>query len=241
MKSITVYARKTVAAELIRWLGTTGAAEITQVVVASEEEAVTSAARHVGARVLSWSQRQEIEPTDLAVSLLFPMRLRADQLTLARLGAINFHPAPLPDYRGVGGYNIAILEGLTQWAVTAHYMTETIDAGPIIDVEWFSFDSMSATVASLMAQSNGVLGAQAKRVIQAAIEAEGQLPTIPNEGGRYVDRKELEAMKRIEPGDDVARKVRAFWFPPYRGAYVEIDGGAYTLVDDELLRGYDPT
>ena len=241
MKTITVYARKVVAAELIRWLDASRAADIRQVVIAGEEIAVASAARDAGARVLSWMQRQEIEPTDLAVSLLFPKRLRADQLSLARLGAINFHPAPLPEYRGVGGYNLAILEGLTQWAVTAHYMTETIDAGPIIDVEWFPFDPESATIASLMDKSNGVLSTQAKRVIKAAVEADGPLPTIPNEGGRYVDRNELEAMKRIEPGDDVARKVRAFWFPPYRGAYVEIDGKAYTLVDDDLLRDHDPS
>ena len=31
-------------------------------------------------------------------------------------------------------------------------------------------------------------------------------------------------MKRINPGDDIDAKIRAFWFPPYDGAFIEIDG-----------------
>jgi hypothetical protein len=35
--------------------------------------------------------------------------------------------------------------------------------------------------------------------------------------------------------DKVDRKVRAFWFPPYDGAYVEHDGEKFTLVNRPIL------
>ncbi len=36
-------------------------------------------------------------------------------------------------------------------------------------------------------------------------------------------------------GDDVERKVRAFWYPPWPGAVVEVGGRDLTLVGDALL------
>ena len=48
-----------------------------------------------------------------------------------------------------------------------------------------------------------------------------KLPTTPNIGGRYVSRDEMEATKQIHDGDNIEKKIRAFWFPPYDGAYVK--------------------
>ena len=45
----------------------------------------------------------------------------------------------------------------------------------------------------------------------------------------------MEAMKEIKDGDDVSRKVRAFWFPPYDGAFVKINDKKFTLVDNFIL------
>ena len=39
----------------------------------------------------------------------------------------------------------------------------------------------------------------------------------------------------MRPGDDLARKLRAFWYPPWPGAVIEVDGRRLTLVDDALL------
>ena len=35
--------------------------------------------------------------------------------------------------------------------------------------------------------------------------------------------------------EDLDLKTRAFWFPPYDGAYIEVNGKKYTLVDKEIL------
>ena len=73
-----------------------------------------------------------------------------------------------------------------------------------------------------------------------AIESPILLDSKLNIGGRYVSRVEMEAMKRIEPGDNLERKIRAFWFPPYDGAYIEIDGNKYTLVNRQVLDSLAP-
>ena len=62
-----------------------------------------------------------------------------------------------------------------------------------------------------------------------------ELPREPQGPGRYVSRDEFESLRRLRPGDDVERKLRAFWYPPYQGALVEVDGRELTLVDERLL------
>ena len=42
------------------------------------------------------------EDVDVVVSFLFWNLIREPLLTLGRRGCLNFHPAPLPDYRGLG-------------------------------------------------------------------------------------------------------------------------------------------
>ena len=186
-------------------------------------------------QTLAKAETGELE-FDLVLSVLYWRRMRGALLSRARLGAINFHPAPLPEYKGTAGYNLAILEGLSEWGVTSHYMDENIDTGAIIEVDRFPIDREQQTVHSLEVECMQRIKAQFRRVVGAILATGAKIPARPNEGGRYVSREEMEAMKEIRPGDDVARKIRAFWYPPYDGAYVTIGGNKYTLVDRTLLQ-----
>ena len=62
-----------------------------------------------------------------------------------------------------------------------------------------------------------------------------EMPREPQGDGRYVSREEFERLRVVRPGDDLHRKLRAFWYPPHPGAVLEIDGRRLTLVDDALL------
>jgi methionyl-tRNA formyltransferase len=68
------------------------------------------------------------------------------------------------------------------------------------------------------------------------VEDNGLLRTVPNEGGQYISRTEMENMKEIVEGDDIDKKIRAFWFPPYTGAYIKINGKKYTLINEFILQ-----
>jgi methionyl-tRNA formyltransferase len=178
--------------------------------------------------------RGDLGRVDLVISFLFWKRIHEPLISLGRIGCLNFHPAPLPDFRGVGGYNVAILEGLDRWGVSCHFVDEDLDTGDLVAVERFAIDPNAETALSLDVESQGRLLELFKRVVDRALAGE-ELPRKPQGEGRYVSRAELEELRLVRPGDDVGRKLRAFWYPPWPGALGEVAGGRYTLVDERLL------
>lgn len=174
------------------------------------------------------------EAVDLVISFLFWRLIREPLLSLGRVGCLNFHPAPLPDFRGVGGYNVAVLEGLAEWGVSCHFVDEQLDTGDIVEVERFPIDPQTETAFSLDLKSQERLLGLFTRVMERALVGE-PLPREPQGPGRYVSRAEFERLRAVGPGDDLERKVRAFWYPPHPGATVELDGHRLSLVDEGLL------
>jgi methionyl-tRNA formyltransferase len=69
---------------------------------------------------------------DVLLVFGFNWRLPPDVLAVPRLGALNVHPAALPKYRGPSPVLWAIRNGDPYMGITAHRMTERIDAGPIL-------------------------------------------------------------------------------------------------------------
>jgi len=171
---------------------------------------------------------------DLAVSFVYWRILKEPLISYPQNGIINFHPAPLPEFKGTGGYNLAILKSLKKWSVTAHYIDKGIDTGGIIDSIEFNIDEKVETAKSLEQKSQKFMKALYKRTLNA-VKKSGLLNTTENVGGRYISRKEMEEMKKILPNDDIEKKIRAFWFPPYTGAYIEINGAKYTLINQSIL------
>jgi methionyl-tRNA formyltransferase len=106
-----------------------------------------------------------------------------------------------------------------------------------VEVARFPIDSQTATALSLDLESQERLLELFQRVMARALAGE-ELPRKPQSElgpGRYVSRDEFEALRRVRPGDDVERKLRAFWYPPHPGAVIELDGRTLTLVNDALL------
>jgi methionyl-tRNA formyltransferase len=171
---------------------------------------------------------------DLVVSFLYPRLIREPLISLGRIGCLNFHPAPLPDFRGLGGYNVALLEGLREWGVSCHFVDEHFDTGDLVEVERFAIDPDAHTAFSLDLESGRRLVGLFGRVVERAMAGE-ELPREPQGDGRYVSREEFEELRVVRPGDDVERKLRAFWYPPHRGAVLEVEGRRLTLVDEKLL------
>ena len=203
-------------------------AEAANLPLASDDELYEALADPGGARL-------DLGGVDLVVSFLFWRRIREPLVSHGRLGCLNFHPAPLPDFRGVGGYNVAILERLGEWGVSCHFVDEDLDTGDLVAVERFPIDSDTATAFSLDLESQEHLFRLFADVTRRALRGEA-LAGTPQGDGRYVSRDELERRRLVRPGDDVERKLRAFWYPPWPGAVIELEGRTLTLVDEPLLR-----
>lgn len=179
----------------------------------------------------------DLAGVDLVLSFLFWKRLRAPLIELGRLGCLNFHPAPLPDMRGIGGYNVAILEDWPEWGVSAHFVDEAFDTGDLVRVDRFPIDRRRETALSLDFRSQRRLLELFRWTLDLAAAGE-PLPRTAQGDGRYVTREELEALRSVrldDPPDLTARRIRAFWYPPYDGASLELDGRTLTLVDRALL------
>lgn len=179
----------------------------------------------------------DLEGVDLVVSFLFWKLIRPPLIELGRLGCLNFHPAPLPDMRGIGGYNVAILEGFSEWGVSCHFVDADFDTGDLVRVDRFPIDAATSTAFGLDLESQERLLENFRQVIAAAMAGD-ELPREPQGDGRYVSREEFEALRKVPEGaeaEDVERRIRAFWYPPYPGATVEIGGRVFTLVDETTL------
>jgi methionyl-tRNA formyltransferase len=176
----------------------------------------------------------DLEEVDLVISFLFWERIREPLISLGRIGCLNFHPAPLPDMRGMGGYNLAILEGRPDWGVSCHFVDEDFDTGDLVAVERFPFDADTATAFSLDLESQERLLELFQSVMGKTLSG-GELPRTPQGEGRYTTLAELDSLRRVRPGDDLDRKLRAFWYPPWPGAVLEVEGETVTLVDERLL------
>lgn len=177
---------------------------------------------------------------ELVISFLCRHILKSPIIDIPRYGCINFHPAPLPDYRGRAGCSFAILEKLGEWGCTAHYVDEGIDTGDIIKVIRFPFSWRTETGLSLKKKTLEVQCGLYEQVITMVL-AEGRVACTPQDlhQGKYISSKDMLAAMKIEDANDIDAKIQAFWFPPHEGAYIEMpEGQRYTLVNKFILQQF---
>lgn len=214
------------------------AAEVQRLDLAAERAGVPLASDDdLYAAIAGDPSRADVTEIDTVFSFLFWKRIRPPLIELGRLGCLNFHPAPLPDIRGLGGYNVAILEDWPEWGVSAHFVDEDFDTGDVVRVDRFPIDRERETALSLDLRSQRRL-LELLRWTADRLRAGEALPRTPQGEGRYIAREEFEALRvvrRGDPADLTARRIRAFWYPPHDGATMEIDGRTVTLVDRALL------
>ena len=182
---------------------------------------------------------EKFKDVDLVISYLFWKRMKNGLIKLPKWGCVNFHPAPLPDYKGRAGYNTAILDKRSDFGVSAHFInSEEFDAGPIIKVAKFDIEQDKETAFSLEEKSQKKLLELFKEVIDLFTSNE-EIPTSPNSGGLYLTGEQLEEMKTIDltkdSAEEISRKVRAFFFPPYTGAKLIVGGKEFTLINQDIL------
>jgi methionyl-tRNA formyltransferase len=201
---------------------------------------MAEATAELGVEVLSDAQAYErdLSGVDAVVSFLYPARIREPLISAPTRGCINFHPAPLPAYRGFAVYNFGILNGEDTWGVTAHYVDGTFDTGDLIETLSFPIDPDTETPESLRRISQAKL-LELFDDIMGRLAQGVPLPRAPQGEGTTYHRRLIDQHRFIAPQDSaevVHRKIRAFWCPPYDGAAVEIDGEEFTLVNREVLR-----
>lgn len=242
--NIIFMGRKSYAAQLLEWTVNQGINVLAVVTDSHFSNSPTYAkAKELGIPVKTLEEvelmvEENNEQIDLVISYLFWKKIKEPLISKPKYGCINFHPAILPKWRGTAGYNVAILNKLEEWGATAHYVNENIDEGNIVKVYKFNFDYRQETATSLEEKTQRIQVDLYKSIIRD-IEIKGKLEAVPQseDEGIYISRKKMEEMKKIDFNkDDIDLKIRAFWFPPYTGAYIEVDGKKFTLINSDILK-----
>lgn len=85
-----------------------------------------------GAAARAWLQQRR---PDVLLSFHFNQRMQPPVLELPRCAAINFHPSPLPHYRGVDPVLFALAAGERELGLTMHLISPELDEGDCL-VQW---------------------------------------------------------------------------------------------------------
>ena len=175
---------------------------------------------------------------DFAISYLCPKIIKKEFIDAANGNVINFHPAPVQEHKGVAACVYCLLNDYNYWGVTAHYVVPKIDAGDIIKQRFFDIEkNITAKMLETTAQEEQL---KLFDEVMDMIVSGKKLPRIKQEEGAgcYYSRKQLEKDKVIsltDSSEEIDKKIRALWFPPFHGASIVIDGKRYSLVNEEIL------
>lgn len=182
-------------------------------------------AREAGIPVVTQAQLPR-EPVDFVISYMFRYRVKADVIALGKRASVNFHSGPLPEYGGWAFYNLAIVEGAAEYGCTCHHLDDGFDTGDLVEVRWFPIEAAKHTAWSLERRTQEEMIRLFGDFLTLA-ESGASIPREPQDRTkhRYFTQEEFEQLKCIPADADaetVDRRARAFWYPPYQCAYVEL-------------------
>lgn len=162
--------------------------------------------------------------TDLALVIGWSQVCRDAFLSVARIGNVGFHPAPLPRMRGRAVIPWTILIGATETAATLFWLDQGVDSGPVLLQEPIEV-TPDETARTLYAKQTQALA----RMLPIAVDLvrQGNPPRIVQDHSRatYCAKRTPEdgRIDWREPAETVLRLIRAVG-DPYPGAFTSFDG-----------------
>jgi methionyl-tRNA formyltransferase len=170
---------------------------------------------------------ESFPPHDLGLAFLYTRRIPADQV---RAGDrwVNFHPGPLPEFRGRNLAYHAIMEGASQFGASIHYMDEGFDTGDLIETVRFPIEP-GHTAGDLVRLSHGLLVSLFKKHVPALLA--GPVPGSPQGTGRYFPKGSIDEVLSLTA--EQARKIRAATCHPRFHARAIVNGRRFRVVPEE--------
>jgi methionyl-tRNA formyltransferase len=179
-------------------------------------ELETAAAELVRSPELATRLRRDA--VDLLVNVHSLFVVNPEVLAAPRIGCLNLHPGPLPEYAGLNAPSWAIYNGETTHAVTLHWMDEAIDAGPVAWSESFELTDRDTglSVSGKCVRSGIPLIA---KLIETALKSPARIPRLPQDRSRH---RHLGAgppnhglLEWTRPAAEISRFVRAADYAPF--------------------------
>lgn len=148
--------------------------------------------------------------------------------------AFNLHLAKLPEYKGWHAFTHALLNGEKRYGLSLHWMVAELDSGEIAFADELAIEA-DDSAASLYRRAEAPGLALVERLIDC-LAAGGLPPRLKLHGAhRYYARTLIDAAREVQdPSDreEVERKARALWFPPFEPAFIRCAGRKIYLVPE---------
>jgi methionyl-tRNA formyltransferase len=157
-------------------------------------------------------------------SFYYRSMIKAEILTIPRLGALNMHGSYLPRYRGRVPVNWAVINGESETGATLHYMVEKPDAGDIVDQERveIAFTDTAQDVFCKVTDAAVVVLARAWPLLQLGKAA--RMPMNLSEGNYCGGRKPADGrIDWTKSATQVYNLIRGVTHP-YPGAFTHLAG-----------------
>lgn len=153
-------------------------------------------------------------PCDRTRLFAFSTSIIVPPAILGHLGynAVNFHPGP-PEYPGYRPTGFALYDGARTYGVTAHYMTDRVDEGPIIGVDRFPVRE-HAVLIDVVKESYQRLANLALAKLPALLRVDEDIPPSGESwAARKTTKAQYDSMRRIPrdmPATEIIKRFRCF-------------------------------
>lgn len=201
----------------------------------SHERFVGNVVREVGGTHLIMTHRLDEKFSDYnveydtGISFMYQHKVPAKEVNSRPW--FNFHPAPLPEYKGRNLCYWALMNGEKEFGATLHYMTEEYDAGDIINVRKFPISPVftAQDVSDMaIAVSKDLFVEYLPRIL-----AGEQFERHPNKGGIYYRKNKPPILDEItlSPSEPMCQWIRAVTYKDFYPKLV-IGGETYKIVKE---------
>ncbi len=169
---------------------------------------------------------REFSEYDLGLAFLYIHRIPASEVSRPYRW-VNFHPGPLPEYRGRDLAYHCIMNGERRFGASIHYMNEEYDSGEIIHVERFDIHD-GDTAGDVVERSHQILENLFRSYVPRLLG--GTVPSSKQEGGRYYAKAPIDDV--IPLTSEQERHVRAVTALPDFHARVKIGRRTFRMVPE---------
>ena len=160
---------------------------------------------------------------DVIFSFYFRRIFSEELLSIPSLGCINLHGSLLPAYRGRAPVNWVIINGEKETGVTFHYMTQKVDAGPIIVQKRIKIENDDTGLS--LTRKIASCGAELLEDVVEGLHKQNLRSTTQDESKATYFGKRTPSMGRIDwqwDNEKIYNYVRALT-SPFPGAFFVVE------------------
>jgi methionyl-tRNA formyltransferase len=174
---------------------------------------------------------------DLTLVIGWSQICRAEFRSVARLGSVGFHPAPLPRFRGRGVIPWTIIANEKETGSTFFRLDEGVDSGPVVLQKLFAV-AQDETARSLYEKHKQALREMTPLVVSAIARDNGVGVAQDDSLASYCAKRSADdgSIDWTQTAETILRFVRAVG-DPYPGAFTLDEGGKIVVDKARMFAG----